>query len=181
VKWEDMAVVARVARPHGLRGQMILDPETDFPDQRFQPGGEVFVEIEGAIEPLTLTSVRFHRGRPIVGVSGVESIERAQEFAGRELRVPSDSLVSLPAESFYWHDLVGCAVETLDGAVVGRVKEVEAAQGANRLVVEAPGGDEILIPFVSAICPRIELENRRIVIEPPEGLLELNKPGGGRD
>jgi 16S rRNA processing protein RimM len=177
VKWDEMALVGRVARPHGLRGQMILDPETDFPDERFQPGGELFVEVRGAVETLTLTSVRFHRGRPIVGIAGIESIERAQEFAGCELRIPMDALIQLPAAQFYLHELVGCDVETAGGASVGRVKRVDAAPGASRLVVEAPDGEEILVPFVTAICPSIDLPGRRIVIEPPAGLLELNRAG----
>jgi 16S rRNA processing protein RimM len=175
-----MAVVGRVARPHGLRGQMILDPETDFPDERFQPGGELFVQVDGVVAALTVTSARFHRGRPIISVSGVESIERAQEFAGREVRVPMETLLPLPAGSFYRHDLAGCRVETTGGQLVGLVKEVEATNGASRLVVQAPDGDEVLIPFVDEICRLIEVGDRRIVIEPPEGLLELNKRGSAR-
>jgi 16S rRNA processing protein RimM len=174
-----MAVVGRIARPHGLRGQVILNAETDFPEERFQPGSEVFIDRRGGIEPLRLTTVRFHRGRPIVGVSGIESIDRAQELAGLELRVPAEQLVRLPAGTFYRHDLVGCRVETQAGTVVGIVKEVEGTFAASRIVVTS-GRDEILIPLVSQICREIDTEGRRIVIEPPEGLLELNRLNRGQ-
>ena len=152
VNWDDMAVVGRIARPHGIRGQVILNAETDFPEERFQPGNEVFIERRGGVEPLTLTTVRFHRGRPIVGVSGVESIDEAQELAGLELRVPAERLVRLPAGTFYRHDLVGCRVETRAGTVVGIVSDVDGTLAASRLVVTSDDG-EILIPLVSADLP----------------------------
>jgi 16S rRNA processing protein RimM len=169
-----MAVVGRIARPHGIRGQVILDAETDFPEERFQPGSEVFVDRRGVVEPLRLTAVRFHRGRPIVGVAGVESVDGAEELAGLELRVPAERLVRLPPGTFYRHDLVGCRVETCAGTAVGVVQDVEGTFAASRLVVGS-NRDEILIPLVSEICREIDADRKRIVIEPPDGLLELNR------
>jgi 16S rRNA processing protein RimM len=174
VKWDDMAVVGRIARPHGIRGQVVVNAETDFPEERFRPGSELFVGRNGGVEPLTLTAARFHAGRPIIGIAGVESIEEAQRLAGLELRVPAERLLDLPAGTFYRHDLVGCRVETLAGQAIGVVKDVEGTLEASRLVV-ASGGDEILIPLNLAICTRIDAVGKRIVIEPPEGLLELNR------
>jgi 16S rRNA processing protein RimM len=179
VNWDDMAVVGRVARPHGIRGQVILNAETDFPEERFQAGGELFIDRRHGVEPLRLTTVRFHRGRPIVGVSGIESIDAAQELVGLELRVPADRLVPLPAGTFYCHDLVGCRVETGAGTAVGIVKDVDGTFAASRLVV-ASDGDEILIPLVSQICREIDAAGKRIVIDPPEGLLELNRVNGNK-
>jgi 16S rRNA processing protein RimM len=169
-----MAVVGRIARPHGIRGQVILNAETDFPEARFQPGSELFIDGGRGVEPLILTTVRFHRGRPIVGVSGIESIERAQALTGLELRVPTERLVPLAAGTFYRHDLIGCRVETGAGTAVGIVEDVDGTCAVSRLVVAADG-DEILIPLVSEICREIDAEGKRIVIEPPEGLLELNR------
>ena len=173
MNWDDMAVVGRIARSHGIRGQVIVNVETDFPEERFRSGSEVFVDRCGEVEPLTLTTVRFHQGRPIVGIAGIDSIDEAQGLAGLELRVPAERLVRLPAGTFYRHDLVGCRVETREGEAVGVVKQVEGTIDASRLVV-ASGGDEILIPLTVAICTGINADAKRIVIEPPEGLLELN-------
>jgi 16S rRNA processing protein RimM len=172
-KWEDMAIVGRIARTHGLRGEVIVNVETDFPDERFQPGAELFVTRGAELEPLTLTSVRFHQGRPIVAVAGFDGIEAALPLAGLELRIPAERLVPLPAGMIYHHDLVGCRVETSAGQLVGIVKDVDGTAGVSRLVV-ASGDDEILIPFASEICTTIDAPGKRIVIEPPEGLLELN-------
>ena len=77
-----MAVVGRIARAHGIRGQVIVNPETDFPDERFQPGAEVFVERGGRVEPLTITTARFHRPRPVVGIDGFDTMTAAETLAG---------------------------------------------------------------------------------------------------
>lgn len=168
-----MAVVGRVARPHGLRGQLVVNLETDFPFERFRPGAEVFVCRAGVVEPVSITSVRFQRERPIIGVAGVESLEAAGELAGTELRVPIDRLASLPDGTFYRHDLVGCRVETGTGESVGIVADVEGEMGGSRLVVETPAGP-VLVPLATEICPAIDPVRKRIVIDPPEGLLGLN-------
>jgi 16S rRNA processing protein RimM len=168
-----MALVGRVARAHGHRGQVIVNPETDFPEDRFQPGGELFVERRGAVEALTLVTVRFQQGRPVVGLAGVETMNDAQALAGLELRVPIETLRTLPAGTFYRHDLIGCRVETQAGTVVGVVEDVEGSVGGSRLVIAGAGG-EVQIPLVSAICPMIDPAAKRIVIDPPDGLLDAN-------
>lgn len=168
-----MAAVGRIARAHGIRGQVIVNLDTDFPDARFQPGVELFIERNGAVRALTLTSVRFQRDRPVIGIAGVETMNDAAALAGQELRVPVGELVPLPDGMFYWHDLIGCRVETPTGALVGTVEGVEGTLGGSRLVVAAPRG-EVLIPLASEICTAIDPAAKRIVIDPPEGLLELN-------
>lgn len=169
-----MAVVGRIARPHGRHGQVIVNVETDFPEERFRAGGELFVDRGGVVEPLTLTAVRFHQGRPILGFTGVETIEVAERLAGLEVRIPAARLTRLPAGMFYRHDLAGCRVETSAGLEVGVVSGVEGTVDASRLVVASPGGEEILIPLVSDICVAIDTTTKRIVIDPPSGLLDLN-------
>src|SRR5213078_3589460 len=104
---------------------------------------------------------------------GVETMNDAEALAGRELRVPIDRLSPLPAGTFYRHDLIGCRVETASGEAVGVVQDVEGTVTGSRLVVRGEWG-EILIPLVSEICRVIDPAAKRIVVVPPEGLLELN-------
>jgi 16S rRNA processing protein RimM len=177
VTWAEMAVVGRIARAHGIRGQVIVNVDTDYPQARFQPGAELFIDREGIVEPVVLTSVRFHRERPVVGISGVGTMNEAEALAGHELRVPIDRLAPLPDGTFYRHTLVGCRVETREGRPIGVVRDVEGTPASSRLVVTASGGD-VLIPLVSAICTEIDPAVGRIVIDPPEGLLELNEGSG---
>lgn len=172
--WSEMAVVGRIARPHGLRGHVFVNIETDFPEERFRAGAEMFVERGGRVEPLTLVAVRFQNGRPVVGFAGIDSIDAAMPLAGLELRVPADTLSELPAGVFYRHDLVGCVVETRDGRTVGTVREVEGTIDGSRLVVAGAKGD-VLVPLATAICTAIDTAAKRIVIDPPDGLLELNE------
>jgi len=168
-----MALVGRIARAHGNRGQVIVNLDTDFPDERFRPGAELFTWRGGAVETLTLTSVRFQGGRPVVGIAGVDTMDAAESLAGLELRIPAERLAPLPAGTFYHHDLVGCRVETGSGAPVGIVAGVEGTLSGSRLVVAGADG-EILIPLVVGICTTIDVDAKRIVIDPPEGLLDLN-------
>jgi 16S rRNA processing protein RimM len=172
--WDDMAVVGRVARPHGLRGQVIVNVETDFPQDRFKPGAELFVNRRGQVESMAVQSVRFHQARPVIALRGIDDVNAAGELAGAELRVPRQLLTPLPDGTFYRHDLVGCAVETEDGRQVGTVTEVEGTLGGSRLVVACGSGD-VLVPLASDICRSIDPAAKRIVIRPPEGLLELNR------
>ena len=172
-----MAVVGHVARAHGIRGQVIVNPETDFPDERFCPGAELYVgKGDGAWRTITVTTARMHQGRPVIGLSGVEDVNGASALAGLEFRVPVDRLTTLPDGTFYRHDLVGCLVETTEGARVGEVSAVEGTLGGSRLVVRGEAG-EVLIPLVAAICTTVDPAGKRIVIAPPEGLLDANAPG----
>jgi 16S rRNA processing protein RimM len=108
-----------------------------------------------------------------VGFEGIDSIEQADVLVGRELRIAPTDLLPLPDGMFYQHDLIGCRVETTDGADVGVVKKVDGSGNASRLVVEGASG-EVLIPFAVDICPTIDPAGRRIVVDAPEGLFDLN-------
>ena len=169
-----MALVGWIARAHGIRGQVIVNAETDFPDERFHPGAELFIERGGRVERLTVTTARFHRERPIIGIAGLETMNDAEGLAGQELRVPIDRLAALPPDTFYRHDLIGCQVETADGRPVGVVRDVEGTLNGSRLVVDGASG-EVLIPLVAPICTIVDPAAKRIVIDPPEGLIEANQ------
>jgi 16S rRNA processing protein RimM len=169
-----MAVVGRIARAHGNRGQVIVNPETDFPQDRFQAGAELFIERGGRLEPVVVTAARFTRGRPILALAGTESMNAAEALAGLELLVPVDRLVALPEGTFYWHDLVGCRVETVSGELLGTVSEIEGTLDRSRLVVD-DGRGEVLIPLAAEICPTIDPQAKRIVVRPPDGLLDVNR------
>jgi 16S rRNA processing protein RimM len=169
-----MVVVGRVARAHGNRGEVSVNPETDFPESRFRPGSELFVRRGDSIKALKVAGVRLHKGRPIVAFDGLTTMDAAEALAGTELRIDPAAIVALPEGEFYRHELVGCRVEGMDGREVGEVRRVETGPGGDRLVVEGARG-EILVPLARDICVSIDPAARRIVIAPPDGLLELNE------
>lgn len=169
-----MVLVGRIARPHGIRGQVVINPETDFVEERFRVGATMQTRGAGGEETLTIVSSRVQGGRPVVGFDGFERIEDVERLAGQELRIPESALSRLEAGRFYHYQLVGCAVETVDGEAIGEVERVEGGAGGSRLVVAGQRG-EILVPLATEICVDIDVEAKRIRISPPDGLLDLNE------
>src|SRR4029078_12299758 len=117
--WDDMAVVGRIARPHGLRGQVVINPETDFVEERFAEGATIWTRSGAGEEQLTVASVRVQNGRPVVGLEGFTRVEDVERLAGLELRVPEETLQPLQPGTYYEHQLVGCSIETAGGEVGG--------------------------------------------------------------
>jgi 16S rRNA processing protein RimM len=169
-----MRLVGVVARTQGNTGEVIVNAATDFPDERFAVGAVVWgrAAAGGAVERLDIERFRMHLGRPVVGFAGAASIGDAERYAGWELRVPADDRRPLPPHVYYHDDLVGCEVVTTAGEAVGRVRAIEGVGEAVRLVVAAPRGD-VLVPLVQAYCA-VDVAARRIVIDPPDGLLDVN-------
>jgi len=169
-----MVLVGRIGRPHGLRGHVIVAPETDFVDERFRSGALLWTRSNRGEEVLTISSARVQNGRPVIGFEGFATIEDVERLAGLELRVPEDTLQPLAEGVYYVHDLVGCVVETTSGERVGEVSKVDGGAGASVLNVAGPRG-EVLVPLAADICVEVDIVGRRIRISPPEGLLELNQ------
>ena len=168
-----MVLVGRIARPQGHRGQVIANPATDFPDERFAVGAVLHTMRDGHVTTLTVRAMRMHQGRPVLTFDGVETMSDAEELAGLELRIPESSLSPLPEGTYYEHDLVGCALVTTGGRLVGTVRAVEGGGGTSRLVAGS-GRAEIQVPLVHEICVAIDIARKQIVIDPPEGLLDVN-------
>jgi len=168
----DLLLVGRVARAHGNKGQVIVNPETDFPGDRFAEGNVLVVEQGGRQTERRIASVRFQQGRPIVALDGVETMNDAEALAGAELKIPVSALPPLPERTHYRHDLIGCEVRTRDGQTIGTVTGVEGSLERSLLVVAVKGG-EAMIPMVDGIVVSLDASARLIVVDPPEGLLEL--------
>lgn len=168
---DDLLLVGRVARAHGNKGQVIVNPETDFPDRRFREGQTLLVGPEAAAVPRRILDVRFHRGRPIIGLEGIGTMNDAEALAGAELWMSGEAIEPLPENTFYRHELVGCEVRDTEDRLIGRVASVEGPLERSHLIVQG-GGGEVMIPMVAGIVT-VDLAARRIVVDPPEGLLNL--------
>ena len=128
-------LVGRVARTHGNRGQVIVNPETDFPDARFRVGERLFVGPPGSEPtPRQITAVRFHQGRPILGLEGIASMSDAETLAGAEVWLPADAVGRLPEGTFHHYELIGCEVRDRSDVLLGRVSAVEGPLERSRLV-----------------------------------------------
>ncbi|HUL73200.1 MAG TPA: ribosome maturation factor RimM [Vicinamibacterales bacterium] len=168
-----MVTVGRVVRPHGNKGNVVVAPETDFGAARFGSGATVSILDGDDIRALRIVGSREHDGRWVVGFEGVGTIDDAERLRGRELKVPAETLQPLEDGRYYVHDLVACEVVTIGGEAVGRVDRVEFGTGTPVLVVTGRRG-EVLVPLAGPICRRVDPAAHLIVIDPPEGLIELN-------
>lgn len=169
---DELVLVGRIARTHGIRGDVLVNPETDFPEERFVEGRVLRLEMAGRSEPITIASVRFHQGRPLVGFAGVDTMDAAEALVGAELRMPEAEIPPLPAGTYYRHDLVGCEVTDTKGQTIGRVTSVDGPLEQSRLVIAGPRG-EVMVPMVGGICVRVDPGAKVIVVDPPAGLLDL--------
>jgi 16S rRNA processing protein RimM len=166
--------VARVARSRGIRGEVLADYHTDFPG-RFDRLGEVWVSGPGlAPERRTVEDAWDHNGRLVLKLAGVDSVEAADSLAGAWIEVDAGDAEPLPEGTYYDHDLVGCTVVSVAGEILGEVKEVLRLSGNHQLVIERAGG-ECLIPARAEICVAVSIPERRITVDLPEGLIDLNR------
>lgn len=172
---EDLITVAFTVRTRGLRGELVADLLTDFPE-RFEALENVILKNkDGRQESLKIEEFRFQKNRIVLKFAGVDSIETAQPLINCEVCVPESDAVELEDEEFYDWELEGCAVVSAEGRKLGRVREVMRTGGTEILVVareDAPGKD-YLIPFAEAICTDVDTRNKSIRVDPPEGLLEF--------
>lgn len=164
--------IGRIVRPHGLKGDVVVESATDFAETRFRKGARV--TTRGGRE-LTIAASRPQGDRWVVRFSGLDAIEAVEGLRDAELQIAPEALGALPAGQYYLHDLVGCTVETAEGQVVGPVAVVYTGAAQAVLGIEGPGG-EVLVPMAGEICREVDIAARRIVIAPPEGLLDANRP-----
>jgi 16S rRNA processing protein RimM len=178
----EFVTIARVAKTQGRHGEVAATLLTDFPEL-FETRKKLFALVDsknqsGAAEPsrrkLDLDEHWFHKGMVVLKFAGVDSINDAETLVGSEIQIPRSERAALGSDEFYVSDLIGCTV-TDSGREIGRIKDVQFGSGeAPLLVIE--GEKEYLVPFAAAYIEKIALEQRRLEMKLPEGLLELDAP-----
>ncbi|WP_282202633.1 ribosome maturation factor RimM [Kitasatospora fiedleri] len=172
-------VVGRIGRAHGIRGDVSVEVRTDEPELRLGPGAVLFTD-PAAIGPLTVETGRVHSGRLLLRFAGVKDRTAAEALRGTMLiaEVDPDETPDDPDE-YYDHQLIGLDVVLADGTPVGELTEVLHLPYQDLLTVQRPDGTEVLIPFVEQIVPTIDLDEQRVVITPPPGLIDAADAGSG--
>ncbi len=166
--------VARIVRTRGNRGEVLADILTDFPE-RFQRLKAVWLEFPDQHRETAIIETTWpHKGRQVFRFAGIESISEAERLRGTWVLVDRREAVPLEEGEYYDHDLVGCRVVDKAGVVLGTVREILKAAGNAVLIVDGPRG-EILIPAVAEFCRHISTAEKSIVVDLPEGLLDLNR------
>lgn len=164
--------VGRIGRAHGVRGAVVVGVRTDEPELRFAKGARLDTDPSG-VGPLVVAATRWHSGELLVRFEGVDDRGAAEGLRGAWLLVDTATIAAPDdPDEFNDTDLVGLSVRTLDGTEVGTVDDVlHPAQDV--LLVKTPDAREIMIPFVKAIVPEIDVRAGVLVIDPPAGLLDL--------
>jgi 16S rRNA processing protein RimM len=170
--------VGHVSRPHGVRGEVFVTPLTDHPESVFAPG----VVLRAAAEegetpdpdfpPLRVETVRPFQSGYLVRFGGVLDRSDAENLVRRYLVLPIEELAELDEGELFYHQLLGMRVRTVEGSELGEVQEVYDLEPAPLLEVRAHGRT-LLIPLTERIIREVDAETRCIVIDPPEGLLDL--------
>lgn len=165
-------VVGRIGKAHGIRGELTVEVRTDDPDERFGEGS-VLATDPAERGPLTVEYSWWHSGRLVVKWVGVDDRNAAEALRNTVLVIDSAELEPLddPDE---WHDyeLVGLAVELVDGTPVGTLSELLHLPGQDVLVVSRPDRPDALVPFVRALVPVVDVPGGKVRIDPPPGLLD---------
>jgi|SRR5215216_2677651 len=168
----ELVVIARAVKPRGLKGEIVAELLTDFPD-RFEVLEElILVSPSGERAIKRLEDYWFQNDRVVLKLAGYDDVDTAKELVGFEFAVPESERVPLPADHYYDWELEGCTVK-VGAESIGTVKSVLRTGGTEILVVIDDSGKERLIPLADSIVVEVDVAGKTIVIDPPEGLLDL--------
>jgi 16S rRNA processing protein RimM len=165
--------VGKIVNTHGIRGEVRVVSRTDFPEQRYKSGNQLYLFLPNADEPqeLTVKTHRTHKNFDLLTFEGYENINLVEKFRDGILKVPESQLAQLEEEEFYYHEIIGCVVATTSGVELGKITEI-LSPGANDVwVVKGKGGKEILIPYIHDVVKKVDVKEKVVLIEPMEGLL----------
>lgn len=162
----------KIVNTHGVRGEVKVLRISDFED-RFNPGNVLWAVMENK-EPVQviIAGHRKHKGFDLLQFEGYPGINDVEVFKGANLKITEDQLTELEEDEFYYHEIIGCEVSTREGRSLGVIKEI-LSPGANDVwVVKQLRGKDILIPYIVDVVKHVDTENKKVVIEPMEGLLD---------
>jgi len=171
---EKMFTVGKIVNTHGIRGELKIVPSTDFPDERFAKGSVLvfFDPQKKTTLPVTVQSAREHKKMFIVKFQGMDHINDVEKYKGWILKVEEKYLSELSDDEFYYHEIIGCKVITVEGEELGTISEI-LSPGANDVwVVERAQGKPVLIPYIDDVVLEVDVEEKRVKVALMEGLLD---------
>jgi len=169
---DDLVAIAKIVRPRGLKGEVFAELLTDFPDRFESLKGVTAVLPDQTRRELKIEDFRFQNARLVFKFAGHDAIESVEPLRDAEICVAESDAVPLEDDEFFDWQLEGCRVETVEGVEIGTVTELQLTGGTENLLVQGDGKDH-LIPFAESICVEVDVINKLIKIDPPEGLLDF--------
>ena len=168
----ELVLIARAVKTHGLKGEVVAELLTDFPERFEDLEQVVLISPKGEQKPGHLEDFWFQKNRVVLKISGYDDVDAAKELIGYEFAVPESDRVQLEDDEFYDWELEGCTVKVGDDRI-GQVRSVMKTGGTEILVVSDDSGKEKLVPLAADIVVEIDPAAKTIVVDPPEGLLDL--------
>ena len=162
--------VGKIVNTHGIRGELRVVPITDFASERFQSGSQLVIEKDGQYLPVTVEQARPHKGMELIKFAEFDNINDVQHFRDCYLSIAADQVKPLEDGRYYYHQIIGLTVVTVDGRELGKIKEI-MAPGANDVwVVDRPGQSDLLLPAIKDVVKQVDLDQQRVIVELMEGL-----------
>ena len=165
----EFVTVGKVLSPWGTEGKLKIQIETDFPD-RFTSNSQVYLDRL----PVTIDSAEWHNRKLIIKFNDVDRIEDAQKLGGQIIEIPRSQAHPLPEGQYYYFQIIGLEVRTIQGGIIGNVTEVLPSKSNDNYMVHGSQG-EILIPAIEDVVKSIDLDKGLMTIDAIDGLLSLNK------
>jgi len=163
--------IGKIVNTHGIRGELKVKRITDF-EERFTPGETVYIKESAKETPFIIESHRVHKGFDLIKLETLDNVNDAENYKGLYLQIHEEQQEELNENEFYYHEIIGSDVVTQSGEHIGQIKDI-LAPGANDVwVVKRPGKKDGYIPFIESVVKEVDTENKKVVIEPMEGLLD---------
>lgn len=166
--------VGKIVNTHGIRGEVRVISKTDFAEERYVPGNTLYIFKEESDNPIevVIDSHRVHKNFDLLTFEGMLSIQDVEQFKGALLKVDENQLSELDEGEYYFHEIIGCKMYTDQGEEIGTIREI-LATGANDVwVVKRKEGKDLLIPYIEEIVTEINIDEKKVIITPMEGLLD---------
>jgi len=170
---EDLVLIGRVVRPHGIDGRLKITSYAESAETFLNSKALHVKASSGRIEEVRVLSVRPAKKFFLLSLEGVQSLEAAEQYRGAEVYTSKNSLSRTGGE-YFWYELIGLKVYSVAGVFIGEIKQI-LPTGSNDIFVVGEGKKEILIPATHDVVKQIDLENKRMIILEMEGLLDLNE------
>jgi len=167
----DYLKVGKIVNTHALQGEVRVISNSDFKEERFKQGAKLFIDYNGEYLPVEVKTHRTNKNFDLLKFVGIHHINDVEKYKGCEILVDARDLSELDDEEFYFYEIIGCVVKTIDGAVLGEIIDI-LQTGANDVwVVKRKGEKDVLIPYIEDVVKAVDIENKTVTVELLEGLI----------
>lgn len=162
--------IGTIVNTHGLKGELKILSVTDFPELRYKKGKQLYIVTKEKNIAVTIKSAKVQKNMYMIVFNGLEDINLVEKYKGFDLVVSEDEQQGLEKDEYYYREIIGLTVETIEGEALGTIKEI-MSPGANDVwVVNRKGQDDLLLPVIDDVIKKVDLENQKVTIELMEGL-----------